>query len=163
MAGSGRDTNARILDMGSGTGMVGDALHVLGYTNIDGLDMSQDCLDVAKEKNIYKNLIRGFMMSENSKDLGVKGNEYDAVICVGVFTIGHVTGKGLNDLAYVIKPGGLACFTIREDVLDVSKYGFKEKMEELVQQKKWKLILKVHEIYFTLLETRAWLYIYEKL
>ena len=143
----GFDSTARIIDMGCGTGMVGDALRNFGYNNIDGVDMSEASLKCAKEKGIYKNLIRGFMASDNSQDLGVKADDYDAAICVGVLTMGHVRGKGLEDFVYAVKPGGLACFSIRGEVLNDPKYGFEEKMKELCQKKKWELVKKVDLVF----------------
>ena len=48
--------DAAILDMGWGTGLIGVKLAEKGYTNIDGVDASPGILDVARQKNIYKNL-----------------------------------------------------------------------------------------------------------
>ena len=76
----GFDKDAQILDMGCGTGLVGVELHKLGYRNIDGLDLSQKCLGVAEGKGVYTNLIRGFMASEESRELGVNASQYDAVM-----------------------------------------------------------------------------------
>jgi predicted TPR repeat methyltransferase len=50
----GYKNDVSILDLGCGTGLVGEQLHNLGYQNIHGLDLSQELLNVAHEKGIYR-------------------------------------------------------------------------------------------------------------
>ena len=51
------DTDALILDVGCGTGLVGDYLGHFGFNMIDGLDFSPEMLVIAGEKSIYRTLI----------------------------------------------------------------------------------------------------------
>ena len=44
-------SEARIMDAGAGTELIGEELKNLGYGYIDALDISQEILNVAKEKN----------------------------------------------------------------------------------------------------------------
>ena len=45
----------KILDAGAGTGLTGTELHKLGCTDIHALDISQEMLNVTKEKGVpYK-------------------------------------------------------------------------------------------------------------
>ena len=156
----GYKSDVSILDLGCGTGLVGEQLHSHGYQNIHGLDLSQELLNVAQEKGIYRSLQQGLMGSDECKDLGVPANQYDAVICVGVFTSGHVKGKGLDDVVHVVKPGGLASFGVNESVADDPEYGYNKKMNQLSVDGRWKLISKIHEPqYFK--EGSAWFYIYQ--
>ena len=53
------DKSVKILDVAAGTGRVGEYLHQLGYSNIDGTDISSKMLEKAKEKNVYQRLIHG--------------------------------------------------------------------------------------------------------
>lgn len=46
-------TDARILDFGCGTGLMGVELQKVGYTNISGLDGSSEMLRIANTKGIY--------------------------------------------------------------------------------------------------------------
>ena len=48
-----KNTEAKILDAGCGTGLVGDILYNKEYKNIVGVDFSQKMLDRALKKNIY--------------------------------------------------------------------------------------------------------------
>ena len=41
--------------------MVAEHLHKLQYTNIDGIEPSKGSNDVARSKNIYKNIIEEFI------------------------------------------------------------------------------------------------------
>lgn len=157
----GFSADACIIDLGCGTGLVGDELYKLGYRNIDGLDVSAESLEIAKTKAIYRRLTSGLMASESSKSLGIDASLYDAAICVGVFTVGHVKSKGLDDLVHVVRPGGLACFTIRDCVASDPQYGYNEKINELCTEKKWKFVSKVHEMYHDVNKFRSWLYIYQ--
>ena len=141
--------------------MVGEGLFKHGYKNVDGLDVSPEMLEVAREKAVYRNLFIGYMATEGCHKLGIEANSYDAAISIGVFTIGHVKGKGFDDLVHAVKPGGLVCFTIRDCIADDPLYGYDEKMEELTKAKKWKLVFKVHEIYHDVNKFRSWLYIYQ--
>ena len=43
---------AKIVDFGCGTGLMGIELKKRGFNNIYGLDGSQDMLNIAKEKNM---------------------------------------------------------------------------------------------------------------
>ena len=47
--------HAKIVDIGSGTGFVGDFLALHGFKNIDGLEPSAGMVEVSKRKNIYQN------------------------------------------------------------------------------------------------------------
>ncbi len=46
--------DAKIMDMGMGTGIIGEHLTKAGYTHIDGCDASQGLLDIAKKHGFYK-------------------------------------------------------------------------------------------------------------
>ena len=103
---------SKILDVGCGTGLVGSSLSTLGYTNLDGLDFSLDMLEVAREKRVYKNLIQ----ADLNKKLKVKDAIYDAIICCGTFTRGHVGPDVLIELIRILKKRGLLACTINSSV-----------------------------------------------
>ena len=100
------DLKSRILDVGCGTGLVGSSLSTRGYINVDGLDFSLDMLEVAREKRIYKNLIQ----ADLNKKLKFDDGTYDAMICCGTLTRGHVDPEVLIELLRILKQGApLAC------------------------------------------------------
>ena len=158
----GYNKDATILDFGCGTGVVGTELHKRGHTAIDGVDYSQEMLEIAKKKGAYNKLSQGTMGSDDCKDLGINPNQYDAAICIGVFTVGHVKGKGFDDLLHVLKPGGIACFSIRDCIANDPTYGYQENMNKLLNEGKWKLVTKSYERYHNE-DPMAWVYVYQKL
>lgn len=113
-----KDKAARVLDAGCGTGIVGELLHQDGYLNIEGLDYSEQMLEKAREKAVYKNLSQGDLMGR----LDIAENTYDAIISVGTFTCGHVGPAALGELVRITKPGGFICFTVRDQAWDEDNY-----------------------------------------
>jgi predicted TPR repeat methyltransferase len=129
-----QDKDAAILDAGCGTGLVGEELVRRGYTVIDALDYSREMLDEARRKNIY----RRHLQADLSKPLDFKANAYDAVVCAGTFTYGHVKAHAFDELVRITRPGGIICFTIREGAYE--EYGYRQRMIELEQQQAWELL-----------------------
>ncbi|XP_077977015.1 methyltransferase-like protein 27 [Glandiceps talaboti] len=101
---------ARILDCGAGTGLVGEELSCLGYSNIDAVDMSQPSLDQAQLKGVYKKLICSKLSDEPIE--GINQDEYDGIVCSGAFILGHLDDSCLIEMVRVIKPGGVICCAI---------------------------------------------------
>ncbi len=123
-----------ILDAGCGTGLVGEELAKRGYTRMDALDYSKEMLVEAEGKKVYKRHIQ----ADLSKKLLVEDNRYDAVVCTGTFTYGHVKAHAFDELVRITKPGGVICFTIREGAYE--DYGYRQRMIELEQKNCWELL-----------------------
>ncbi|SVD30425.1 uncharacterized protein METZ01_LOCUS383279, partial [marine metagenome] len=113
--------NSKILDAGCGTGLVGIELKKYGYSNIDGVDFSQNMLNLVPQ-GIYKKIEK----VDLNKLLKFKNNTYDVIMCVGTFTYGHVMPKALDELIRITKNKGLICFTINEGIYE--EYGFDNKI-----------------------------------
>jgi ubiquinone/menaquinone biosynthesis C-methylase UbiE len=60
-------------------------------------------LDLAKEKNCYKNLINA-IISEDSK-LPIEDKTYDVIMMAGVLCPGHIKIKALNEVLRITKSG----------------------------------------------------------
>ena len=127
------DKFQRIIDVGCGTGLVGMELEKVGYSNFDGIDISQEMIDIAK----YRGYSKLFIGSLNDS-LPYENDEYDAAFCVGVFTHGHVGSDRLDELVRIVKPGGVICFTINEGVY--KSYGFNLKIKKLESEHVWKIL-----------------------
>ncbi len=123
-----------ILDAGCGTGLVGEELLKMGYTRMDALDYSKEMLDVAEQKNIYQDHIQ----ADLSAPLKMTDDKYEAVVCTGTFTYGHVKAHAFDELVRVTRPGGYICFTIREGAYE--EYGYRQRMIELEQSGDWELV-----------------------
>jgi len=112
------NTNARVLDAGCGTGLVGKELRNLGYKSMDGMDISPDMLKAAAGKNVYGQLMEGDLTA----GLDIANDTYDGTICVGTFTHGHVGPDGLGELIRITRTGGPITFTVNDGVYDEEKY-----------------------------------------
>ena len=140
----------KILDAGCGTGLVGIELKKHNYSNIDGVDFSQDMLNLVP-KNIYKTLDK----VDLNNPLKYKNNTYDVVICVGTFTYGHVKAHALDEFIRIIKKKGLICFTINEGIYE--EYKFDKKIKQLTDNKSWKVKEFFKSNYITNKDVNAWL------
>ncbi len=128
------DTGCRILDAGCGTGLVAEVLRKMGYERLEGLDYSREMLDVARDKGVYEKT----MHADLSKPLDIPDDHYDAVVCVGTFTYGHVGAEAFDHLVRVTRPGGHVCFTIRDGAYE--EFGYRERMLEMEEQGAWELV-----------------------
>ncbi len=125
--------NAKILDAGCGTGLVGAAMGDMGYQRIEAMDYSRDMLREAERKEVYDNLFQADM---NTK-LPLPPNSYDATICVGTFTYAHVGPDAFDELVRITRPGGYICFTVRDGAYQ--KYGYRRRMLDLEAEKAFEL------------------------
>ena len=103
-----------ILDAGAGTGLVGELLDVMGYPVIDALDASEGMLEIARRKNVYRDLHYAFL----GQTLPFETGHYAAAVSTGVFTAGHVGVEGLPELFRVVRLGGLIVLSVKMTVWD---------------------------------------------
>ena len=144
----------KIYDAGCGTGLVGVELKKNSYTNFDGVDLSQKLLDLVPN-GLYKNLSK----ADLNKPLNISDNEYDAILCVGTFTFGHVKPQALDEFIRITKNKGLICFTINEGIYE--EYGFDKKINELTEKNLWKKKEFFKSNYISSKDVNAWLGLYE--
>ena len=128
------EKDARILDAGAGTGLVGVALKQNGYHNLVAGDLSEGMLKQADQKGVYRELHQVVL----GESMGFETDAFDAVVSVGVFTEGHAPCEAFDELVRVTRPGGHVMFTLRPDVYEEN--GFKEKQSELESNGSWKRV-----------------------
>ena len=121
----------KIYDAGCGTGLVGVELKKHGFSNFYGADLSQKLLDLVP-KGLYKKLDK----LDLNKPININDNSYDAVMCVGTFTFGHVKPHALDEFIRITKNKGFICFTINEGIHE--EYGFDKKIKQLSNKNLWK-------------------------
>ena len=149
-----KNKDIKIYDAGCGTGLVGTELKKYGFLKFDGADLSQKLLDLVP-LGLYKSLEK---IDLNQK-INHQDNMYDAVMCVGTFTFGHVKPPALDEFIRITKDKGLICFTINEGIHE--EYGFDKKIKELSDKKKWKEIEFFKSDYIASKDVNAWLGLYE--
>lgn len=103
--------NPTILDVGAGTGLVGQFLHEQGISEVSALDFSPEMLEQARKRNVY----RRFYQCDLQRPLPISQN-FDAITAVGIFTEGHVGPQAMANLKGLLKPGGLLAFSLRDDL-----------------------------------------------
>jgi len=120
--------NAAVLDIGCGTGLTCRLLAEQGYDRLDGIDLSRDMLGVARERDIYRDLIQ----ADVNQPLPLESASYDGVISSGTFTHGHVGPQPLAEIFRVLKPGGVLACTVHQDLWQ--SMGFEERFIALVDE-----------------------------
>lgn len=103
-----------LLDAGAGTGLVGEWLGIVGYPQVDALDISSGMLAVAGKKGVYASLHQAALGSP----LPFADNSYGGIISTGVFTTGHVGVEGLEELVRICRPDGVIVLTVKDTLWD---------------------------------------------
>lgn len=101
------DRQARILDAGCGTGLVGRRLRQAGYTDIHGSDYSEKMLAEAGACGAYRSLQQHDLTQPVETD-----QLYDAAIVVGVFAFSVPSAEHLVNITCSLKPDGIALVTV---------------------------------------------------
>ena len=141
--------NIQIFDAGCGSGLVGIEMQKNGYTNIDGVDLSQDMINLIP-KGVYQNL----EIVDLNKPLKYENHKYDVVMCVGTFTYGHVKPQALDEMIRITKNKGLICFSVNEGIH--AEYGFDKKIKKLSDNKAWDIKEYFKSTYITTKDVSAW-------
>ncbi len=116
-----RNTDTPILDVGAGTGLVGECLYKTGNKKIIGIDISPEMLEQAKFKGCYSSLVE----ADVTKKIPLKSDSIGAVVSAGTFTHGHVGPDAFDELLRIVKTGGLFVISINSKVF--VRGGFQEK------------------------------------
>lgn len=134
LAATATDTTISVMDVGCGTGLVGIELVALGFTTIDGLDVSSNMLEEATKLQIYQRLIHVDAESDNALKIAT----YDAVISVGTFGMGHMGPTAMGKVSAHAKPGGLiVLFMNAEPFTDMN---FQDEINKLCSTGAWELL-----------------------
>ncbi|XP_063970668.1 methyltransferase-like protein 27 [Lytechinus pictus] len=127
--------NVKILDVGCGTGLVGEELFREGYQNIHGVDMSAGMLKMCKKKNVYSKLVRARFGP--SEPLEYVNGYFDVVMSCGTFVPGaHLNQTCLPELFRLLKPGGYMVIATRQKAFEEELGGLelKSTLPHLVEE-----------------------------
>lgn len=102
--------DATVVDAGCGSGLVGTELAKLGFKTVDGLDLSDGMLKVARNSGAYRDL----NIADLTQRLEAKDGAYDALVCSGTFTHGHLGPEPLPEFTRIVKAGGILVITVLE-------------------------------------------------
>ena len=97
------DRRARLLDVGAGSGLIGEALKAAGYDNLVALDPSPGMLRQAAVKGVYKHHLE-MVLGASAPRTALR---FDAAMAAGVFKAGHAPPQALACLLGLVRPGGI--------------------------------------------------------
>jgi SAM-dependent methyltransferase len=118
---------APVLDAGCGTGLVGEWLGIVGYPEVEGLDISAGMLERARAKGAYARLHNLALGGA----LPFADGHFVGIVSAGVFTTGHVGAEGLDELIRICRKGGAIVLTVKNTLWES---GFAARIAELEAQ-----------------------------
>lgn len=107
-----------VLDVGAGTGLLGQALAAKGVGPVDGIDISPQMLAVARTKAVYRDL----MLVDLSQPLSLPFAVYNGVVSSGTFTHGHVGPEAIALLLGVAAPGARFVISVNREVYEAKGF-----------------------------------------
>lgn len=107
------DFEAPVLDFGCGTGLSGVALSMAGFKTIDGMDITQDMLDRAGEKHLYRTL----SLSDPNAPFPVQAGDYAAITAMGVIGAGAAPLEVFDMLLSSLAAGGKFVLSFNDSTL----------------------------------------------
>ena len=123
-----------VVDIGTGTGLTGMYLSSLRPNLIiDGVDISPEMLTKAREKkrldgsSVYQLLLEKDM----SKPAVTPNSPYDALICSGTFTRGHLGPEALDNLIKLVRPDGWYVIGVNNEHFEARE--FDKKLNQLIE------------------------------
>lgn len=122
-----------ILDVGCGTGAVGELLSAMNpHFSIDGVDFSIEMIKIAGAKkvdpmslepNAGKQIYRSLIKTDLKTDYGIISDcRYDLMVSAGVFTTGHLGFDDLINLLPCVKQGGKVIVTVKKNVYENDEF-----------------------------------------
>jgi SAM-dependent methyltransferase len=95
------DAGVRVVDLGCGTGAVGERLAARGVCHVTGLDLSPEMLAVAESKRVYDHLAVADLTDPAIVTSGL-----------GPFTHGHVGADAARRLLAIHAPGAIVAWVV---------------------------------------------------
>lgn len=126
----------KVIDVGCGSGLVGQALRNHSYHHIDGMDLSQGMIVEAKKTGAYQTLI-GWQDLNYPLPFFLQG-QYDLTVCCGVFALDFVKPESLQWLVQVTKLGGIVVLSTKTTYYDT--YNFEGYYQQLQTEGKIQLL-----------------------
>jgi predicted TPR repeat methyltransferase len=108
------DFEVPVLDFGCGTGLSGLALSLAGFKVIDGVDLTQDMLERAAEKNLYRSLT----LSDPAQPFHVKKGDYALISAIGVIGAGAAPIEAFDMLLDLLDSGGKMVLSFNDHTLE---------------------------------------------
>jgi len=131
------DKTAKILDVGCGTGFVAEELRQKGYTNIFGIDASEEMIEIARRKDVYVGIGKVVVGDEMTIPEEYRG-KYD-IVCSAGFVGGPSHGLEETYASHLIctKVGGYIIFTTCPLYMPET---FRKKRHDIASEGRWEIL-----------------------
>ena len=115
-----------ILDIGCGTGLVAAAVRKAEPgAVVDGVDISPDMIDKAREKGDYRSL----MQADLTADYSHVPTDYAAIVSAGTFTFGHLGPELIPGMVGLCRSGAVAALGVNS--IYFAEQGFRSVLDAL--------------------------------
>ena len=112
------DFDPPVLDFGCGTGRSGAHLAQAGFRTIDGCDISEEMMEVAKGLEVYRRLIT----LQPDGPLPFETGDYQHITAVGVISFGAAPASTLDQLLALLPAGGTLTFSFNAHTMQSPEY-----------------------------------------
>jgi predicted TPR repeat methyltransferase len=155
-----------ILDLGCGTGLCGQAFTAYA-ASLTGVDLSDEMLKLAAEKQIYDEIIQADIISY----LQHASNQYDLVIASDVFSYFGCLDLLISLISGAVKQEGLLMFSVEKseqadyEMTDSGRFIHSKQYVDCLAQDKQFVLLQSQEVILRLQEDRpvlGYLYLLKK-
>ena len=113
------DRSAGVLDVGCGTGLAALALRELGFSAIDGTDISPGMLKAAAKKpGLYRALYQGDL----NDPLPIQRDDIRHAVAAGVLSPAHAPASCIRDVIELLPQEGCFSFSLNDHSLEDPEY-----------------------------------------
>lgn len=102
---------APLIEFGTGTGLGGLALHAAGFETIDGTDISQEMLDKAAAKGVYRSLD---LLDLSQPITSIEPGIYQNAAAIGVLNPNFLPPTAIDEMLGVLPSGGCLVFSLND-------------------------------------------------
>ncbi len=134
-----RDPSAlRVLDLGAGSGMVGEELQQIGASYLVGVDICEQAA-VAAERDrpdVYDNyLVADLCHPEPDEDRILRESNFNALTSVSALGFGDIPPRAFANSFNYVASDGLIAFTLRDRFLEeADKSGYRKLIDRMIDE-----------------------------
>ena len=131
--------DAKILDLGCGTGLIGKYLAQKGFRNITGLDVSPHMLEKARNKGVYKDLVEHDLFDTDNFPGHLK-DTFDIVCASGLINNNHMDESLFEDMMRSAKKDALIIFAAKLSY--IGEYWYDSVLDKFKTESRMRLLEK---------------------